>query len=522
MLVAACAVGGAAFYIERSTGSTEMPQTSSSDESETALSTEKASEEESEPPHEHAYTESITREVTCTEAGEKTFACVCGDTYTEAIEATGHSYGEYVFNNDATYIADGTETATCVCGLTDTRTVEGSKLEYTYTDFSQTMYAKAAVNVRDLPSTDGNVIGAFEEGQEIAVTGKCNETGWYRVICNGNEGYASNNYLTEERPKTEEELKAQREQYVNMVLGTDEIKNSFTAMQEDIARIEAEYQNFVTMSTENPDNTMFSEGAKEIEGYLAEAKQIAQFDYLNLEASKGLDPEDEEDAKVLAKPYSYNYVRRMLSYNVNWMKAQINQLLVRTSLVKSTENEWYGLDVTTVPEKRKALVEVAASLLEKIPYEWGGKPSNAGWNSRWNNEDNGLDCSGFIEWVYWTYTGKRNSGLHSTITILNTQKPISYGELKVGDLGLISTVHTRYADYSGKVHSSYNGALKANQAVGLGKDEVRTFSNHVGIYIGKDCAGRDLWLHCTGGAIRTVAITSGNSFVHFYRMPGME
>ena len=83
-------------------------------------------------------------------------------------------------------------------------------------------------------------------------------------------------------------------------------------------------------------------------------------------------------------------------------------------------------------------------------------------------------------------------------------------------------VHTRYADYSGKVHSAYKGALKANQAVGLGKDEVRTFSNHVGIYIGKDCAGRDLWLHCTGGAIRTVAITSGNSFVHFYRMPGME
>ena len=85
-----------------------------------------------EVPHEHVYTESVSQEATCTEAGEKTFTCECGDTYTENIEATGHTYGKYTYNNDATYEKDGTETANCICGLTDTRIVTGSKLEYTY------------------------------------------------------------------------------------------------------------------------------------------------------------------------------------------------------------------------------------------------------------------------------------------------------------------------------------------------------------------------------------------------------
>lgn len=124
-----------------------------------------------EPPHEHAYTESTSKEATCTEAGEKIFTCECGDTYTEPIEetghdyksvagsevketcevdgkkadtkcsicgdtikgaivsATGHSYGKYTYNNDATYEKDGTETATCsTCGKKNTRTKSGTKL----------------------------------------------------------------------------------------------------------------------------------------------------------------------------------------------------------------------------------------------------------------------------------------------------------------------------------------------------------------------------------------------------------
>ena len=44
--------------------------------------------------HKHSYTETITKEPTCTEAGEKTFTCDCGDSYTEEIAAKGHRYGD--------------------------------------------------------------------------------------------------------------------------------------------------------------------------------------------------------------------------------------------------------------------------------------------------------------------------------------------------------------------------------------------------------------------------------------------
>ncbi len=45
----------------------------------------------------HTYDSGIvTKEATCTEAGEMTYTCtVCGDTYTEAIAATGHSMAHY-------------------------------------------------------------------------------------------------------------------------------------------------------------------------------------------------------------------------------------------------------------------------------------------------------------------------------------------------------------------------------------------------------------------------------------------
>lgn len=46
---------------------------------------------ESHVSHVHDYKEEITKEPTCTEAGEKTYTCDCGDSYTEEIPAKGHS-----------------------------------------------------------------------------------------------------------------------------------------------------------------------------------------------------------------------------------------------------------------------------------------------------------------------------------------------------------------------------------------------------------------------------------------------
>ena len=71
---------------------------------------------------------------------------------------------------------------------------------YTYSELNQTMYAKSAVNVRDLPSTDGKKIGSLKASQEITVTGKCDQTGWYRFDWNGTTGYVSDKYIVSEKP----------------------------------------------------------------------------------------------------------------------------------------------------------------------------------------------------------------------------------------------------------------------------------------------------------------------------------
>ena len=221
-----------------------------------------------EAPHEHTYTESITKEATCTEAGEKAFTCECGDTYTEQIEAsghsyevvadsainatceadgkeadtkcsacadvvsgavipaTGHSYVDYVYNNDATYEADGTETATCVCGLTDTRTASGTKLELPaepnlygmlFKEFGQKvpLYCMEDTDVYFEPSFQGPVIGHLAINDDLKVTGWANnyeangnedyppfdkteaptDIYWYRIDCNGQTGYIPSSYV---------------------------------------------------------------------------------------------------------------------------------------------------------------------------------------------------------------------------------------------------------------------------------------------------------------------------------------
>ena len=71
---------------------------------------------------------------------------------------------------------------------------------YTYSELNQTMYAKSAVNVRDLPSTDGKKIGSLKASQEITITGKCDQTGWYRFDWNNTTGYVSDKYIVSKKP----------------------------------------------------------------------------------------------------------------------------------------------------------------------------------------------------------------------------------------------------------------------------------------------------------------------------------
>ena len=78
--------------------------------------------------HVHNYTAAVTKAATCAEEGVKTYTCSCGSSYTEAVPVVAHSFGDYIYNDDATTEKDGTKTATCsVCGATDTVTAEGTK-----------------------------------------------------------------------------------------------------------------------------------------------------------------------------------------------------------------------------------------------------------------------------------------------------------------------------------------------------------------------------------------------------------
>ena len=68
--------------------------------------------------------------------------------------------------------------------------------EYTYTDMNATMYATQTVNVRNLPSTDGEKVGSLSANQEVTITGQAS-TGWYRIEYNGGEAYVSDKYLSD-------------------------------------------------------------------------------------------------------------------------------------------------------------------------------------------------------------------------------------------------------------------------------------------------------------------------------------
>ena len=134
-----------------------------------------------------------------------------------------------------------------------------------------------------------------------------------------------------------------------------------------------------------------------------------------------------------------------------------------------------------VSEKRKATVKTAFSLVGKISYFWGGKSSAIGWDSRWGTPRKvtavgsnttgmtipyGLDCSGFVDWVFNNTFGVvvgHGGGARSQYSYC---RKISWAEAQPGDLvfypdlGHVGIV----AGYDGDgnvliVHCSLNGVV---------------------------------------------------------------
>lgn len=102
--------------------------------------------------------------------------------------------------------------------------------------------------------------------------------------------------------------------------------------------------------------------------------------------------------------------------------------------------------------ERKAVMEVAYSLVGKVNYFWGGKSEVIGWDSRWGTLMKvtsagssttgmtlpfGLDCSGFVTWVFINATGDpsyANVIGHGARNQYGKCEKISWGEALPGDL----------------------------------------------------------------------------------------
>lgn len=147
--------------------------------------------------------------------------------------------------------------------------------------------------------------------------------------------------------------------------------------------------------------------------------------------------------------------------------------------------------------ERQAVVKTALTLYGKVTYFWGGKSLTIGWDSRWGRLQKvtaegssttgtyrpyGLDCSGFVDWVFYNATG---------------------GSYIIGHAGGAHAQHT----YCSAI--SWDNAIPGD-LVFYPEDE------HVGIVCGRDESGSLLVIHCASSA-NNVVITSASGFTSVAR-----
>ena len=148
-----------------------------------------------------------------------------------------------------------------------------------------------------------------------------------------------------------------------------------------------------------------------------------------------------------------------------------------------------------VSAQRKAVVEKAYSLLGKVNYFWGGKSSAIGWDSRWGTPTRvtapgsrstgtvrpyGLDCSGFVDWVFNNSLGYVIGHGGGAASQHDYCKPISWSEAQPGDLVF------------------YPG------------------DTHVGVFVGKNSNGNPLIIHCASSQ-NNVVLTGLQGFTSIGR-----
>lgn len=147
--------------------------------------------------------------------------------------------------------------------------------------------------------------------------------------------------------------------------------------------------------------------------------------------------------------------------------------------------------------ERRAVVETACRLVGKVNYFWGGKSLVIGWDSRWGQlrrvtaegssttgsyRPYGMDCSGFVDWVFYNITN---------------------GDYIIGHGGGAHMQHTYCADITWD-------EAQPGDLVFYPDDE------HIGIVGGWDDSGNLLIIHCASSA-NNVVITGKSGFTSIAR-----
>lgn len=156
--------------------------------------------------HTHSFTgeEKTDKEATCTQEGTNKIYCSfegCSEFKTETVPILGHSFTQYIPDNNATCTENETETAKCDrCDATDTRTIEHSALGHNYSeewtvDLEPTCTEQGSkshhcsvcgdrVDITEIPALDhsftkyvpDNNATCIENGTETAKCDRCDAT----------------------------------------------------------------------------------------------------------------------------------------------------------------------------------------------------------------------------------------------------------------------------------------------------------------------------------------------------------
>ena len=187
--------------------------------------------------------------------------------------------------------------------------------------------------------------------------------------------------------------------------------------------------------------------------------------------------------------------------------AALEELLEQRDLLRELIEDVYSVSgdtaalIRNLPEdlspEREAVVRTACSLVGKVNYFWGGKSLVIGWDVRWGElrqvtaagssttgtyRPYGMDCSGFVDWVFYNATG---------------------GQYVIGHGGGATMQHNYCTDISWS-------------AAQPGDLVFYPDNSHVGIVGGRNANGELLIIHCASG-YNNVVVTGLEGFTSIGR-----